>query len=207
MKTQSFVLASLSLLIALNLHAQGTSGYVAYGNTENSYVQVTQGRGLVPAPTGGGFEVEMFYQPNNGGAAPTPIDGSLSLGAWQGTKVLDVGTPIPGIFLGGVQSLTGVAPGANAWIEIVGWNNGQQSLANAEASSTLFAFSSVFNILTGNPVAEPPTVPPLTSGPDKFTGLVLGFQGMVFVTPEPSTLALGGLCAVALFGMTRKATK
>jgi hypothetical protein len=195
-----FMVVSASLLLCAGVYGQGSPGNVAYLNTTSTKVQVFQGGSLVPAPTGGGYEVELFYQPNNGGPTPAAIDGSFSLGSWQGTTVLTVaatGLP-PGIFDGGVTSLPGVAGGANAWFQVVGWNNAQTTLAGAETSSTLFAFSPLFSITTGDPNAQPPTIPPLTSGPDKFTGIIIGFPGMVFAVPEPSTYALGGLSVAAL---------
>ncbi len=199
------IIISGSLLLCAGALAQGSSGYVEYQNSTSSLVQVYQGANLVAAPRGGGYEVELFYQPNNGGEAPAPIDGAFSLGNWNETSVATVGIGPPGIFIAGVTYLPGVAGGANAWFEVVGWNDGQTTLTGAEQSSTQFAFSSVFNIQTGDPNEQPPTPPPLTGGPNKFTGLVLGFQGLVFLVPEPSTYALVGLGMAALiFFRSRK---
>jgi len=149
-----------------------------------------------------GVEIALFYQADpTGSAAPATFSfapGNTALGNWTffGTTTLSAAG---GIFLGPNIDLAGITGGANAWIEIVAWNNSATTFAQALATSTLGGNSVAFSVATIDPTINPkPQDNLLTSNP-AFTGVT-----MTPLVPEPTTLALGALGAASLLAFRRK---
>ncbi|HEX3797847.1 MAG TPA: hypothetical protein VH413_04030 [Verrucomicrobiae bacterium] len=192
-RIRTLIFIAVTLLFCVEAHSQGR---IDYNNDSSSLIQLTPGS---PVPVNSGYEVELFYQPNTGGLAPISV--LFAGGNWQGTSVVPIST-IPGGFSAtpDIISLTGITGGANAWIDIVAWNNAATTLANALQFSTLLSSAPVFSITAANPNGignNPPPSPPSLVGPGMF-------QGITF-TPEPSTTALGAIAAFTLlFHQLRK---
>ena len=188
---KKLIVIPISLLLCAEAQGQGD---IIFNDSDTTKVFISNGpmAGVVP-PGAAGYRVDLFYQPNNGGAAPSqvPIFGG-GLGNW-----LEFGTyPLmgpPGEYLIGRVILPGITGGANVWLEVVGFDNSATSLANALQVSTMIGITSVISLTTSDP-AYPPTDQPTTlwSNPN-FTALNLTPQ-----IPEPCASALGGLGAATL---------
>jgi hypothetical protein len=196
-----------AMLVCAGAYAQGQ---LAYSNNGSTRVMQTVGgvTSISAASTSSGVEIELFYQLDSGGAAPAAITSSGVLGNWEATQTTIIqAIPGGGEFNGPILNLADInvgntGAGQTVWIDIVGWNNSQTSLANAVAGgSSLFGSSAVFAQVTGNPNALPqPTAygPLTTANPGAFTGLTLN------PVPEPTTIALGGIGAAALLAFRRR---
>jgi hypothetical protein len=107
-----------------------------------------------------------------------------------------------GEFVSDTATMGNGAAGANVQIEIIGFTGTLQNptlfgFAGSAASGGALGWSNG----TGNPAGSPPTPAALSVGPTAFNGLVLDPVG---ITPEPTTLALGGLGAAALLMFRRR---
>lgn len=121
-------------------------------------------------------------------------------GAAEGGSVAPVGAAVnfltggfAGIFAGGTRAVDGVAPGANALLEVRAWEAaGGATYEAALAAGALTGVGNQFTVATGG-AGQPPSLP----------ANMVGFQSFSLV-PEPSTTALGILGAVALLLRRRK---
>jgi hypothetical protein len=189
------------LMVCVGAYAQG-SGTISIQNDTTTTVTSTAGN-VGPAA---GYKLELFYQPDSGGAAPVAIGASGALGNWTPTQYGVFGftpanLPAGGVFDPGIATLAGITAGNNVWLELVGWNNSSATLSAALATpGELTGFSKVWANGTGNVVvgANPP------SAPDGIIGTPAQFTGMAIGTPEPSTWALGILGASSLLAFRRK---
>ncbi len=206
----------LSLLACASAYGQGEVSFdnsTLRGMPDCRVMETVAGVTTV-VNSSGGVKVAMFYQPDLGGAAPDPIGITGGLGSWEATSITGISAlPGGGIFLGGIQVLPDInvgstGPGAAVWVEILAWNNNAASLSAAlSGGSTLFGSSTVFAHLTDNynGLPTPTYASPLTTAdPGAFTGLTLTAIPDLAVSPEPSTLALGGLGAAVLFFFRRR---
>jgi hypothetical protein len=192
-------LISVALLLGAGAYSQGT---IQYQNSESTLVEVSldySNPALVPAPYNSGYKVELFYQPDSGGFAPAAINASGALGNWMPTSLgVTSIIPAPGIFDAGNVSLNGISPGANVWLEVVGWNNNAPTFNAALLQSTLIASSPVWSQATGGS-GLPPSIPASITDPGEFPGLNM------FYIPEPSALAVETMgCAASLLLCRRK---
>jgi hypothetical protein len=198
----------LSIIAVAAMAAYATSalaqGTVGFNNSSTTLVQQwadATGSTLQAVPKGGGF-VQLAYAP--GGTAFTPyVPGSGQLAsAWIAANpgwTLGPTTgiaPVAGRFNGNIQTLTGVAAGANADYVILGWSGAQSSFDAALGAGDQTGVSAKFTTPTGG--VDPLVPPPSLSG--TFTGLTL----QPGVIPEPSAIALAGLGAAALLIFRRR---
>jgi len=187
------------MLVCAGAFAQGTISV----QNDNTHV-LTQSTGTAVGPASG-VKVELFYQANSGGAAPAAINNTGALGNWTATQfgvfgLTPANSPTFGIFDPGIAQLAGITPGNNVWLDLVTWNNSAASLSAALATSgELVGFSTVWANGTGG-AGSPATTPAGIVGPTQFTGLEL----QPLSTPEPATIALGGLGAAALLFFRRR---
>ncbi len=194
-----------SLLVAFSAFAQGQ---ISYQNNSATLVMIPNGPGMSAATSADGIQIQMFYQVDNGGAAPAAINVSGALGNWIALGITGI-TAIPGggIFSGGTQTVPSLnvgntGPGQLVWLNLVAWNNNQPNLAAAlGGGSTLFLASNVFAYTTGNPNEQPTPTPPgpiTTPSPGAFTGL--GIQ----IVPEPTSLAISAVGAAFFLFLRRR---
>jgi len=141
----------------------------------------------------------------------TPVfDSNWHLAA---TKITAFGSP--GFLAATTIILNGIAEGASAQVEIVGWTGAFTDFNSALASatgggavllgwtgSTLSGGAFSWTQGTGSPNGSPATLP--TATPYGAGGVKdLTLQPLT-ITPEPSTIALGGLGAAALLLFRRR---
>jgi len=210
--------------MAASALAQGTVAFQA--NAANGFVSYSlNGTTSVSAPTPAAGGVPGFGNANIGFFA-APDGTAVTLGA-NGLPTFSGAWTVAGSVLGisptaGKTAATSFtlpagagAAGANVEMEIVGWTGTATSWADALAQGTdLYGFTGeIFNGSalgkmgwsqgTGNPNATPLPILPvnIVTGAGGYQGLVL--QGNS-ITPEPTTIALGGLGAAALLLFRRR---
>lgn len=202
MKIKTILLAAAALGLAVTTgFAQGTISFqtaVTTGPYVTTNVNGTTGK--ANSATGG--RVELLYQPDTGGSAPSTAGltsfGSVTLGNWEVLPTIAAaGSPTAGnIALTGETTGNDVAAGGNVWLTSIGWSGGYATLAAAQAANAAGEMygsaSPVWSQATGGGSLAPVSTSPF------FTGLVLT------PTPEPATIALGGLGAAALLLFRRR---
>jgi len=174
-------------LIGLSAYGQGTIDFKNLAVGLNNPVLMPDG--VTKVASGTGYTVELL-------AGAT--SGSLS-------SIATTTFAAPGIFLGGVKGLPGLAPASNPWFEVRVWDNKGGTVTSWNAASgtsdaTLaFGATAAWQLpagtLLGDPNASPPTTPPALLGMPALT---------LHVIPEPAALALLGLGAAGLLLRRRK---
>lgn len=167
------------MLASLGAYAQGT---VNFAN-----IVLSGGARVVDAPVfaadgttrlaGTGFQAQLYAGPNAGSLAAI----GNPTGFLTGTGA--------GYFNGGTRTIDTVAPGANAAIEVRAWDT---SSGATFAAASIKGSSPGLSIATGGS-GTPPSLPANLVGLQSFS-----------LVPEPSTLALGALGALALLFRRRK---
>lgn len=183
----------LSLLLLINclashIHAQGT---VSFAN--NTSTRVFLPGGTTACPTNAGYRAELVYAPD--GTALDLFDAvALRLGADT-----PVGFPAPGFFFGGARTAPTTTPGGFGLFQVRVWNPSHApDWRTAAFNNFCVGTSAIMRIDTGDPTTTPPGVPAPLVG-NGLTAITLGHLGWPpCIIPEPSLLALCGLCVSAL---------
>lgn len=172
-----------AMLASVGAYAQARLGTVNFAN-----VAGPAGARLVDAPVfdvggatrlaGPGFQAQLFAGPNAGSMATI----GPSVGFLTGTGA--------GYFSGGPREITGVNAGAAASVQVRAWS--VSSGATFDAAS-IRGSSPVLNLTATGNAGEPPSLPVNLVGLQQFS-----------LVPEPSTIALGALGALALLFRRRK---
>jgi hypothetical protein len=179
-----FLTAALGV-VCVSGFAQGTVIFsnVYTGGHPNAPVFESDGVTMVAGPQ---FMAELFA-----GASANSLGNIAMTGFATGTYA--------GYFLGGEQTINSVPGGGTAWVQVDVWNTKSgATFAQAQASGLPDSWwqSPLFTAQTGNPFGTPLPPQPLVG---------LGTSPVYLnAVPEPSTLALAGLAAAALF-TTRRA--
>jgi hypothetical protein len=175
-----------SSLLGLAAYAQGTVNFANVQGSLNVPVYASDGTTKLSGAT---YMAELMA-----GTAQNSINISVATtGFLTGAGA--------GYFNGGAKTITGIAGGATAWMQIRFWNTANGSTfaaASASGAANAFGSSTAFSITLGDPGAVPPTTPAALSG---LAGQSLKLNGAV---PEPSSLALAGLGAAALLVFRRR---
>lgn len=213
-----FVIASLGMA-----NAQGT---VKFYNTTSAFYVSTNGTaangtttGVIATSTAAPSGYYFALLVNTGSpVSATPTSSGWALATSDGT------TPITGnnYLLAGALSgtggangtaVSGVAPGASAYFEVVGWSaslgtSWSQVAAEYQTGNWIakgyFGFSTDASIATGgvgSPASSAATLFNTTGGIP--TGFLLNGVAPA-VTPEPGTIALAGLGIASLLALRRK---
>jgi hypothetical protein len=173
-----------SSLLGLAAYAQGTVNFANIQGSLNVPVYMSDGTTKVAA--GNTFMAELLA------------------GTTQGNLNISVATSgflAAGYFSAGAKTVTGIAGGATAWMQVRFWNTANGSsyaAAAASGANNAYGSSNPFQVTLGDPTASPPGVPAALSG---LAGQTLKLNSAV---PEPSSLALAGLGAAALLVFRRR---
>jgi len=174
---------------AAGVYAQGT---IAVDNLNNSNPSTTAtSGGLIFNQDGtlytGTFSIEVL-----GGASAASLTPIVTLVGSQGGTI----SGGPGLFFdssGGTYTVPGVAGSGTATLEVEAWGGNFTSLAAAQAGGGAWDITTPFQNATGGGGIPPATPVDL-----------VGMPAVVLSTPEPSTIALGGLGAAALMMFRRR---
>jgi len=184
---KTIVTTLMSVLASVAVYAQGTVNFANAGTGLNAPSYLSDG---VTKLAGNTFMAELLA-----GADAASLTARVTAPYLSGGGA--------GIFNGGAVTLTSIAGGAPAFIQIRAWNTAYGATyalaqaAGAAGQADAFGFSNIFSVTTGNPSGQPPTSPAVLVGLTSFnlnTGIV----------PEPSTFALAGLGAAALLLFRRR---
>jgi len=191
MKKLTFI--PVALMVCAAAYGQGT---LLFQNSSST--KAVAPAGFPAFAQGAGYDVDLLYQANTGGAAPAAYVFGGAMGNWVALPaVADAGPP--GEYLIGKTTVP-ATPGPE-WLEVVAWNNGTTtatSFATAIAGgASAFGNSPVVTLVLADPTQ--PTQQPLA------LTTAAGFTGFTLVaTPEPTTIALGGLGAASLLLFRRR---
>jgi hypothetical protein len=192
MKKQLLV-TLLAGVAATGAFAQGTISIDNINNVNQSATATSGGlffQGPITSPT-----------PYNGAFLNIELLGGASAGSLTPIATLTgpngfVNGGGPGQFAdetGATYTLAGVASQGTAFLEVEAWEGSFTSLAAAQAANAAWGITPVFQ----NPTGGPGTPPVLAQD-------LVGMPALVLNTPEPTTIALGGLGAAALMLFRRR---
>ena len=158
----------------------------------NTATRVFQPDGTTPMPASAGFRAELVYAPD-GTALNLFMLSAIRLGSDT-----SVGTPIAGLYSGGARTAPTATPGGFGLFQVRIWNqaDGASWLEACPKPNALVAESAIMRIDTGDPTTVPPGTPTPLVG-NGLTAISFGLGGGPCI-PEPSMLALCGLCVGAL---------
>lgn len=165
-------------LIGVSMYGQGTIDFKNLAPGLNAPVFLANG--TTKAPAGSAYTVELLAGLTAGSLSP----------------VATASFAAPGIFLGGIKPLTGIAANQLPFFQVRAWDNASgtiTSYANALNRGESAIWQLPASAPLGDPSASPPRPPP-------------GLQGMTSfsIVPEPATFALLALGAGALLIRRRK---
>jgi hypothetical protein len=190
MKTH--VLGSLIALSTATALAQGT---VNFANIQGSLNVPIYGSDGTTKLSGARFLAELMA-----GTSPNNINMSVAI-----TGFLTGGGA--GYFSAGGKTITGIAGGATAWLQVRFWDTAKGATFAEAQTRFLGAWgeSIPFSVTLGDPSAIPPTLPAALSG---LAGQTLWLSD--YVIPEPAAPALLGCGLVVMLsrrGLTRRGTE
>jgi len=174
------ILGLLSVGAAASALAQGT---VSLENI-NSAGAITVGSSTGPYAQAGNYTVALLWAPGT----------TLGVAQSSLTVLATYAPTTPGFFQDPNTISTGsaTAPGANAVFEVEGWTGNYANYAAAVAAGAAVGATAEFVNGTGNPFSTP-----IAGVPTQTTAWDGNMVLTVVSTPEPGTLALGGLGAAA----------
>lgn len=174
-KTLVTMLAAIA--VAASSYGQGTINFV---NGSTSLVTINS----TSASSAAGAKVEFLWAP----AGTTDVNLFTVFG-----NLVNVGTPTPGRFSGGIQTVPGIPAGGAAAIIVRGFVGTDYATAGTRGSTAILNFAS-----TGNPLTTPAGTAAALTTDGGFTGLNLT------AVPEPTSMALAGLGAASLLIFRRR---
>jgi len=185
------------LFVALIVTARMASaqGTVVFANAANGLVKQltsTSDSSVISVPKGGGY-VQLLAAPE-GTPQPSPLLYYSSLAyflaanpGWMLLATTGI-APVPGCFNGGIVTIPGITPGANAEYFIIGWTGSAPTWDAAVASGAFLGQSAIATTATGDPSAFPPGLPGRLQS--TFQGMLLtwGCLGPYFMgfTAQPA---------------------
>lgn len=201
----------VALALVGSASGQPTVSLSAYGPTKIQF-SADGGANAVPVAVGnpaqipgfGELNVALYAAPS--GTVLKTVAGIPDLSSWfiQTSPPSHQIALQPGSLQGAFARLNPVvgAAGGPVELEVVGWTgNFTDFISAAQSGSSLLAWSGSGpsgGALGWSQISGTPTFPAgMTTG-------ALGFNGLVFAAPEPSTVLLGGLGAVGMLALRRR---
>lgn len=187
---KKLLLLACSMLAAVGVYAQGTVNFANGAAGVNAPISYNPGSGATVLAAPGNVPGNTWLAMLFAGPAGTPAAGL--------TDTIVSGAPsalgtTPGYVLGGARTITGIASGGTAVLQIRAWSTSlygtsYPTTAALDGSAPGFGLSTPISVVLGGGPTPTPNMTGLTS----FT---------IAPIPEPSSIALGllGLGAVALF--------
>lgn len=186
MKIKTILVGVASVAFAASGFAQGL---ITFQNNATSLITIagpaTSGNTVNATSATYGTKLQLFYQPGSV-AQPAAITAGSGLGNWELVGNLSTVASNGRFSQSGLSTGVDVAPGGNAWLEVVAWSGSgasattpYTSYATATADGTVyFGTSSVFSFATGGGGTPP--------GPaNTIAGSYAGFT--LIPVPEPTT--------------------
>lgn len=174
-KTLVTMLAAVA--VAVSSYGQGTVNFV---NGSTSLVTIEG----VSAASSAGAKIQLLWAP----AGTTDINLFTAFGT-----LINVGSPTPGRFAGGIQTIPTPQAGGTAAVVLRGFVGADYATASVRGSTAILTFAA-----TGNPLTTPAGSPAALTTDGGFTGLNLT------AVPEPTSMALAGLGAASLLIFRRR---
>jgi hypothetical protein len=173
----------------------GITSALYLGSTASPSNRVTS----AALPDGGVVEVGLYWS--------TAVFTDSAQGTLADTVTMN--TSEAGLIAGGTAVLSGTSPGEQVYVQVFAWDS---LYGNPDAALTAGAFFAAWSAGPNNSVYGAIGAPELTSGltvspapgPPIFGTAVGQFGRAVMPTPEPATIALGGLGAAALLMFRRR---
>jgi len=186
---KKLIITTLATVASVAAFAQGQINFVNLSGSPALNAPVYDGVNTTQKLAGANYQAGLYY-----GSSSTSL-------AYDNNSTPFLTGGGAGYFNGGTTTLTGIAGGALAWLQVYAWDTTLggtatgATLAQAMASSQpdVWGSSGVFSVTTGNPAASPPGTPAVMVGLTSF-----------HLIPEPSTFALAGLGAAALMIFRRR---
>lgn len=168
---KKLVLLAAAVIVSAGAYAQGTINFINKATGVDAPVFIGDTASGVKA-AGSGFNAQLFAGPDANSLVAVGAVANFLTGAGAG------------YFNGGARTIPTVAPGATAFLQIVG----------TDVATGLQGRSAVFQVVTGG-AGSPPSLPANMVGATSFA---------IPTVPEPTTLALGALSLGALMLRRRK---
>jgi hypothetical protein len=160
----AFSVLAVSLISAMDLHAQGT---IVFKNSSSTLVVTNSPGGGFGAAVGSTYHVALYWGP---------------LGSTE-ADLVQIGSAIPGFIVNGRFTSTSpyttppaTAPGDDAMFEVKGWTGNYSTYEDAVASGdpdVLVGVSGMWQNPTGGNGAPPAVPASFIFGPGGFEGLLL----------------------------------
>jgi hypothetical protein len=201
MKRFVLLLTVIVSLISPRAQAQGTVTFVASGTSRP--IQYDFGSGLTKFPVGSpsmgpdGVLNIGVYAASQGTAISFSSAGPDLSGWLLASPIIHNITAVPGNVVGTTITLDAAlgAPGTTVQMIVVGWLGNYSTFQQALFSTDWVAWSG--SSASGGALGWTQATGTLTTAQVVNTGPG-GFNGLVFVVPEPGTIALGGLGVMML---------
>ncbi len=166
----------LTILAVISMAASSYSqGTIVFNNSASEFVSFN----AAPATAANGVKAQLWYAPV----------GTTDLTLFQPLPTLaNVGTPLAGRFSAGTLTIPGITPGGSVAAIVRAFQGADW------VNSPFKAASHIFTIDTGDPTTTPAGTPTSTAG----------LIGPISLIPEPSSMALAGIGAAAMFILRRR---
>lgn len=178
---KKLLIIAAALVTSASVYAQGTVNFANLVPAAGISAPVFDVGGVTGL--GNTFRAQLY------GGASGSAEAALTA---QGTPASFLAS---GFFSAGPVSVSGVALGAPATVQVRAWDGAFATYEAALAANGKVGKSALLNIATTGGVGSPPSVPADLVGLQSFS---------LTQVPEPGTLALGVLGAAALFLRRRK---
>lgn len=181
------ITAAIAVVVCVQTNAQGTVNFVNR-ITGTLDVPVFSDTANTVRLAGPDFVAQLYFSATGAVGSYTPVSAAAApFRTGAGIGYWNAGADA-------TRTLTGIAGGATAWLEVRVWNStlGTYDVVSAANAPGTYGFSSPFQITAGGG-GTPPSVPANMIGLTSF-----------HLVPEPATIALGVLGLAGLLFIRRR---